>query len=81
VLGLGDVIAPEVRLVAFDVAVVGCEIDAYVDHVVRCEWREDGQVIGGDIIDRRARDRLATPELRAVIVELRGPAVAGLRIS
>ena len=61
--------APEVRLVAFDVAVVGREVDAHVDHVVQRERREDRQVVGGDIVDRRAGDGPAAAELGAVLVE------------
>ena len=44
---------PEVRLIALVVAVVGCEVDAHVDHVVRRERREDCQVVGGDIVVAR----------------------------
>jgi hypothetical protein len=39
--------APEVRLVALDVAVVGREVDAHVDHAVRCDGREDREAVGG----------------------------------
>ncbi len=38
---LRNIMAPEVRLIALDIAVVGCEIDAHVDHIVRRKRGED----------------------------------------
>ena len=60
----------KVRLIAFDVAVVGREVDAHVDRVVQRERREYRQIVGGDIVAG------APPELGAVLVE-RGDYLGG----
>lgn len=61
--------APEVRLIALDIAVVCREIHPNVDHVIRRKRRVNGQVVVGDIIDGRARHSASAPELCAVLVK------------